>query len=349
VIRFQHLHAQFSADSDFEGTQKFHDHAVPRIGGLGVALAVGAALAIGFARDVLESEVIWLLLCAAPAFAVGVTEDLTKQVGVKARLAATMVSAALGYWLLGAQLTRVGIPAVDALLASVLPLAFVLTLVAVAGVANAINIIDGFNGLAAGTAAIMFAAFGFIAWEVGDSFLLHICIASTGALLGFAAWNWPKGHIFLGDGGAYLVGFLLAEVAVLLVVRNASVSPWFCLLVCMYPVTETVFSMYRRKVCKGWSPGAPDAQHLHSLIHRRLVRAISGVAVQGRALRARNAATAPYLWCLTGATAVPAVLFWQHPALLIASCLAFAVLYVVLYLLIVRFKTPRLLRRRVRA
>ncbi|MFN7130403.1 MAG: glycosyltransferase family 4 protein, partial [Brevundimonas sp.] len=114
--------------------------------------------------------------------------------------------------------------------------------------ANAVNIIDGFNGLAAATSMLMFAAFGYVAWALRDPFIVQVCLAMIGALAGFFVWNYPRGRIFLGDGGAYLVGFVLAEVAVLLVVRHPQVSPWFCFLVCAYPVTETLFSIYRRRL-----------------------------------------------------------------------------------------------------
>jgi UDP-N-acetylmuramyl pentapeptide phosphotransferase/UDP-N-acetylglucosamine-1-phosphate transferase len=61
-------------------------------------------------------------------------------------------------------------------------------------------------------------------------------------------WNYPRGKIFLGDGGAYLLGFWLAELSVLLVVRHPEVSPWFPMLLLVYPIFETLFSMYRSKV-----------------------------------------------------------------------------------------------------
>ena len=66
-------------------------------------------------------------------------------------------------------------------------------------------------------------------------------------MLGFFVWNFPAGLIFLGDGGAYFLGFYLAELAILLLHRNPEVSPMFPLLLCIYPVFETLFSIYRRK------------------------------------------------------------------------------------------------------
>src|SRR5258707_10042434 len=93
-----------------------------------------------------------------------------------------------------------------------------------------------------------------------------------GAGLEFMAWNYPKGKIFLGDGGAYLLGFWLAELAVLLVARNPDVSPWFPLLLLVYPIFETLFSIYRRCFLHGRSSGDADALHFHQLIYKRLAR-----------------------------------------------------------------------------
>src|SRR5258708_21336903 len=96
---------------------------------------------------------------------------------------------------------------------------------AVGGVANSINIIDGYNGLAAGHAVIVLAAMAWVSALVGDDFLFISTLAMIGALLGFLAWNYPEGKIFLGDGGAYLLGFWLAENSVLLAVLPPDGSP----------------------------------------------------------------------------------------------------------------------------
>lgn len=331
------------------GVQKFHTGVVPRVGGVALMAALAASVvwganAVGASADA-DDAVGWLV-AALPAFAAGLAEDITKRVGVLARLLATMAAAALGAWWLGAVLPRLDVPGVDALMAWT-PMAWAVTLVAVAGVANAVNIVDGFNGLAAGVSVLMFAAFGYVAWTLGDALILQVCLAMIGALMGFLVWNYPKGRIFLGDGGAYLTGFMLAEVAVLLVVRHPAVSPWFGLLVCAYPVTETLFSIYRKRILRGTSPGVPDGIHFHMLIYRRVVRWRAGADVTPPLQTARNAATSPYLWALAGLAIVPAVLWWRQPAVLAACFAAFVLLYVAAYRGIVRFRVPRGLRRRV--
>lgn len=343
IMRYGHLHAHLSSDSDFSGVQKFHRHAALRIGGLGIMVALlGCGVWLLWWRPEVGQPFLLLLLASLPAFAGGLVEDVTKRVGVLARLGLTMGAALLGFWLLNAALTRVGIPLVDDLLRyGVVALLF--TAVAVAGVANAINIIDGFNGLAGMVSVMILAALGYVAYVLGDHLLWNVCIASVGAILGFFVWNYPRGLIFMGDGGAYLIGFLIGEVSVLLVARHPEVSPWFPLLLVIYPVFETLFSIYRKKFLRGMSPGMPDGLHLHMLVFKRLVRWATGDCP--KALARRNAATSPYLWLLCSLSIIPALLFWRHSGLLIFFTLVFSVGYVWLYRSIVKFRSPRLIKR----
>jgi UDP-N-acetylmuramyl pentapeptide phosphotransferase/UDP-N-acetylglucosamine-1-phosphate transferase len=165
-------------------------------------------------------------LSAVPAFAGGFGEDVTKKIGVMARLMLTFASAVFASLLVGATLDRLDMPGLDTLLLwPVFAIAF--TAFAVGGIANSINIIDGYNGLAGGYAVIVLAALAWVAGQVGDPVVLTASLAMLGALLGFLVWNYPAGKIFMGDGGAYLLGFWLGELSVLLVVRNPDVSPWF--------------------------------------------------------------------------------------------------------------------------
>jgi UDP-N-acetylmuramyl pentapeptide phosphotransferase/UDP-N-acetylglucosamine-1-phosphate transferase len=345
VIRYDHLHARYSADHDLQGVQKFHAAPVPRIGGLGVFLAlVAAGIWLFLVRPDVGRLFLLLLVASLPAFLGGIIEDLTKRVGVLARLGLTMGASLLGFWLLNATLSRVDIPLVDDLLRYGV-VALVFTAVAVGGVANAINIIDGFNGLAGMVSIMILGALGYVCYVLGDHLLWNVCLASIGGISGFFVWNYPRGLIFLGDGGAYLVGFLIGEVSVLLVARHPEVSPWFPMLLVIYPVFETLFSVYRRKFIQGASPGMPDALHMHTLIYKRLVRWVLG-GVAARDLSARNSMTSPYLWLLCSLSVIPALLFWRSTPLLMLCTLGFAALYVWLYRRIVTFRSPRMLVRR---
>jgi UDP-N-acetylmuramyl pentapeptide phosphotransferase/UDP-N-acetylglucosamine-1-phosphate transferase len=159
-----------------------------------------------------------------------------------------------------------------------------------------------------------------------------------GAIGGFLLWNFPLAQIFLGDGGAYFIGFVMAELLILLIVRHPQVSAWY-VVVAIYPIFETLFSIYRRRFVRGRSAGLPDGIHLHTLIYRRVARGRNRFAnVRQRTLK--NSRASVYLWALSLLSIVPATFFWRSPYALCGAAIAFIVAYVWLYASIVRFKTP---------
>ncbi len=341
LIRYQHLHQKVSSDHDLSGPQKFHTQAVPRIGGIGIFLAL--VISAWAAHSTLSVERGFLLLqicmCALPAFAIGLIEDLTKKIGVKTRLIVTAVSAYMGIYFLNVLITKIQIPGVDWIL-SIGAIAIIFTVIAVTGLANAYNIIDGFNGLASMVAIISLLAIGYVAFKANDPVLASICLIMIGAISGFFIWNYPKGLIFLGDGGAYLIGYLIATLSILLVIRNQSVSPWFALLVNAYPIFETLFTIWRRKVHQGKNPSLPDGAHFHSLIYRRVIRWAEVYESKETSSHAKNAKTSPYLWLLSTLAAFPAIMWWQTTWILQSFTLLFCVSYVIAYKAVVKFKTP---------
>lgn len=340
LVRSARGRLHFFSDHDLDGPQKFHARPVPRVGGIAIMVGLIVASAVLMLRDAAAARLAWLLLLGStPMFVAGLAEDLTKNVSPRRRLIFTALSAALVVWLIGAPISRTDLPGLDTLVAYPLG-ALVVTVFVVAGVANSFNIIDGFNGLASMCATLILMCLVYVAFQVGDRVVASVALAAVGAVLGFFMWNYPAGLIFLGDGGAYLLGFLAAELAILLMHRNPSVSPMFPLLVCIYPVFETVFSIYRRWFIKESPPGMPDGIHLHSLIYRRLMRWAAGDR-SAKALTRRNSMTAPYLWILCMASLVPALLWWDSTLLLGACIVGFAFLYISLYWRIVRFRAPR--------
>ena len=340
IVRYEAVHLSWSFDPVEAGPQKFHATPTPRIGGLGLmaALLVSGAALLAAEQGGYSDLFGYLVFASLPAFLGGITEDVVKNVGVTTRLVLTMLSAALGVWLLGAVIPRLDVPGMDTLMTWT-PFAIAFTIFAVGGVANAVNIIDGYNGLAAGHAVIVLAAMAYVSSLVGDVFLLTASLAMTGALLGFLAWNYPKGKIFLGDGGAYLLGFWLAELSVLLVGRHPEVSPWFPMLLLVYPIFETIFSMYRRKVLRGVSPGQPDRLHMHQVIYMRLTRTALP-ASDPESITKLNNQVAPFGWLMTLCSAVPAIVFWKETRWLVAASAVFCLGYLLLYQQFVKPKGP---------
>jgi len=338
----------FAADAP----QRFHFGDIPRMGSLGLLTGWALALAAlpllqwghlaGNIDRVRLSLPLWLLVLL-PAVVGGVLEDMTQRMTVRWRLLLTLVSGLLAWLLLGVSVTHLGFGDLDAQWRTVPWLGVALAVLAVTGLPHAFNIIDGYNGLAGMVALVVCLALAHVSMQVGDRELAALAVALAAATAGFMVWNYPRGLIFAGDAGAYLWGLVIATISLLLVQRHPVVSPWFPLLLLIYPVWETVFSIYR-KLWRGVSPGMADALHLHQLIYRRLVRSVLHED-EAKNMLARNNRTAPYLWSFVALTVVPAVLFWRYTGVLMAFCLLFIICYVAAYLTLVRFKVPRMFRR----
>lgn len=340
IVLTQAWHGKHSLDKDVAGVQKFHKVPVPRIGGIAIFIGVlAAAVFLAYVAAPVEriksfDKLPMLLLAAMPAFLAGMLEDLTKKVSVTARLLATFSSALLACWLLQAYLPRLDMWGMDALLQAFPLAALAVTAVAVAGVANSINIIDGFHGVAGSAVVIMLAGMGFLAWRVDDVFLVGLALLGIGAAFGFLLVNYPTGRIFMGDGGAYFMGFWLAELAVLLVNRHPEISAWQVLAICSYPVIEVLYSIYRRKVIRKISPGAPDRLHLHTLIYRRVVCQL----VPSNETRPwiRNASVACVIATWNAGVVGSAVVFGDTSRAAVTVLVANVFLYVAVYARLVR-------------
>ena len=335
-----------------EVPQRFHLGQVPRLGGL----AMWAASTLGWCWMALSQHLnfadpirgdaamagpLWAV--ASITMAAGALEDLTQRLPARHRLIVTVAAAVLAVWLLDLTVPRLGLPGIDNWWALSPWFGIALAVLGVSGLPHAFNLIDGYNGLAGTVALVCCFALAYVALQVGDRQVAAAVLVLAGATAGFLVWNYPRGLIFAGDGGAYLWGVVIAIASVLLVLRHPQVSPWFPMLLLIYPVWETVFSIYR-KIMRGQSPGVADALHFHQLIYRRIVRQVFDDD-EARRMLMRNNRTSPYLWGFALLTVLPAALFWNQTPLLMLFIVIFIVSYVWAYTSIIRFKVPRWLRR----
>jgi len=258
IIYYSHKHQIFMDNHDSDKPQLFHDNATPRSGGIGII--------IGLLPFIFSIFGIKLLIPTILAFISGIFEDFHNSLSATTRLILQSAASIMAIWLLNAYVSYLG-------LGIYLPLwfAYIFTTFAIVGMMNAINIIDGFNGLASGVTLLILLSFGYISYSENNQELLKIILITIGAILGFIILNFPKGKIFLGDGGAYLLGFVVAIIGIFLSNKYDTVSPWYVLAVLIYPVWEVLFSIIRKLSLKK-SPLKPDSYHFHMLVFRVLAK-----------------------------------------------------------------------------
>lgn len=300
------------------GPQKIHEGAVPRIGGMAVMIGVFVSLVLF--RNVSISLFGLLFIAITPVFLAGIVEDFTGSVSARLRLLISLFSGCIFCWITGYQITSVGIDAFRFLLA--IPVfSFLMTSLAVGAMANGLNIVDGLNGLASTTAILMITSFGILSGQLGDFELQVICFSIVSVCLGFLIWNFPFGKIFLGDGGAYCLGALVAGIAVLLPERNDQISPFSSLLIIIYPFYELVRSTVRRIVVAGYQAFEADDEHLHSLIYRFISSRVLIAKPIQNSLASAVVLILPLLCCFW------AVMFANQRSLLVSGVFAFVLLY----------------------
>jgi UDP-N-acetylmuramyl pentapeptide phosphotransferase/UDP-N-acetylglucosamine-1-phosphate transferase len=329
IVLTKRLHGPATMDLS-HGIQKFHITPTPRIGGL--SIVIGLSVALLTLTPEIKKILGPILIAGMPAFLLGFAEDITKKISVLARLLATMASGLLAWWLTDYSLSRVDVWGLDWLLKYTI-MSVMFTSFAVGGVANAINIIDGFNGLASTMATLAFSGFGVIAWLVGDKDLAGVAIIFAACVWGFFWVNWPFGKLFLGDGGSYFVGFTLAWVAVLLIERNPSASPFAALLICIHPILEVLLSIFRRNL-KNKHPGHPDRLHFHSIIQQRYMRRWFGHLSSDLC----NSITGLSVGLMTLLPVLVAILVYESSLLSMLAIVFFSFLYLIIYVRMTRFK-----------
>lgn len=203
---------------------------------------------------------------------------------------------------------------------------------------NAFNMIDGVHGLASGLGVIALGTFAYIAHQNGDVVLVQLFSILAAVCIGFLFVNYPFGKLFLGDGGAYLIGFMVGWGAVLLVVRNPAVSPWAPLLICSYPVLEVMYSVFRRRA-RAHLPAHPDGLHLHSLLRSRVTRKLWKTQTPDT----QNALVSPAVWCFAFLCSLGSVSMQGNTYSLVLMVIAASIAYIGTYLAIIKF-ARRLLR-----
>ena len=258
VIYISHKYNYFIDCEKSNKPQKFHETPVPRAGGIGIMVAFGLLF--------LTTYGVKLFIPALLAFLSGIFEDFHNSLSAKTRLIMQSIAALSAIYFANAVVTYLG-------LGIELPhiVGIIFSMFAIVGMINAINIIDGFNGLASGVVILILISLAVVTYQHNNQELLTAIIVLLGATFGVFILVFPKGKIFLGDGGAYLLGFLVGVFGIILASNYKDISPWYILAIFIYPVWEVIFSIARKLYMKN-SPIKPDSYHMHMLVFRVLIK-----------------------------------------------------------------------------
>lgn len=261
VIRVERKYA-FFADSVAK-LHAVHTTPTPRVGGVGIFIAFMLTTLYFLPQN-------WpLVVGGAVIFAFGLYEDWDGDTKKEARLAAMAIGSFIAVYFGGyvaADTEFFVIPYWPAVL---------FTIFAIVGLSSAMNFVDGLNGLAGGIGIITLVFFTILSIVYGDQVMSILTLITIGSLMGFLFWNYPFGKIFLGDGGAYFLGFVLAMLSIMLADRHGEISLWYPVVALSYPIIETFVTIDRRikrKKKKGVPFFEAEKVHLHTLNYRRVTK-----------------------------------------------------------------------------
>ncbi len=253
---------------NFDGTdralgriQSVHKNSTPRLGGVALILAIISVELIfgGVFR-------IWFFWALSPIFLVGLVEDFHLETNPTFRLFIGAISSLLAIYLSNSWIKTIDVPIVDMILQISL-FGIVFTLFASVGMINAINLIDGIHGLAAAMTVLISLGIFLIASSVGEEGIAAMGALVAAGSLGLFFVSFPYGRIFMGDAGAYTLGFIIAWQMIVLLDRHPELSAWSLLAVVFWPVMDTLFSIFRR-MRRGKPTNKPDLLHFHQLVMR---------------------------------------------------------------------------------
>jgi UDP-GlcNAc:undecaprenyl-phosphate/decaprenyl-phosphate GlcNAc-1-phosphate transferase len=241
--------------------RKRHDKAISRLGGLPifVTLSLGMAYAMIFMGGKVDS-LFPIFLCNALMFSVGFLDDL-KPVGAKVKLVG-QVGVACVMYALGNSIEKLSNP-LGAGGIQLGWLSLVVTILWLIAVPNIINLIDGMDGLATGFGLFLCMTLAVVGHFGARPDVVMMAAIMAGALAGFLFFNFPPAKIFLGDGGAYMIGFFVASVSLESSHKGYVVGSLLVVIVALgVPILDTLFAIIRRAV-RGVPVFRADAEHIH--------------------------------------------------------------------------------------
>ncbi|OEH92181.1 glycosyltransferase family 4 protein [Bacillus solimangrovi] len=267
---------------DKPNQRKVHQRIMPRLGGLAIYLSTmaGLLIAMPMLNDVQNSVSIWPILIGATIIIItGVLDDMY-ELSPKVKLTGQIMAAVIVI-LGGVKVEFINLPFGGELNLGLM--AVPLTFFWIIGITNAINLIDGLDGLAAGVSSIVLLTISTMAVLMGNTFVIIIGLILLASTVGFLFYNFHPAKIFMGDTGALFLGFMISVISILGFKNITVFSLLLPAIILGVPISDTLFAIIRRIVQK--KPlSAPDKSHLHHCLlrlgfsHRKTVLIIYGMS-----------------------------------------------------------------------
>lgn len=264
---------------DHPDERKVHTNIMPRLGGLAIFIATTIGLFI-FTNPTFF-PMYWMLLGSLVIVATGILDDI-KPLSAKAKLLA-QISAAMIVVYGGIRIEFINIPLTDEVLYFG-QWSWLISIIWIVGITNALNLIDGLDGLAAGVSSIALGTIFIMSLMMGNITVATISLILLGSTIGFLFFNFYPAKIFMGDSGSLYLGFFLAALSILGFKNITVISYVFPILILGVPIFDTFFAIIRR-YRSGKSITAPDKKHLHHCLialgfsHRKTVLIIYGITM----------------------------------------------------------------------
>ncbi|MFB5266750.1 glycosyltransferase family 4 protein [Paenibacillus enshidis] len=274
---------------DVPNARKVHTRIMPRLGGLGIFLAfvLTTLVLLPFIPEgVLTSRdinfITAFLIGGTMIVTIGALDDRF-DLNAKLKFLVQIAIACIVVFGFNIRVDFVDIPFMDAYSSLETWISVPLTILWIVGVTNAINLIDGLDGLAAGVSGIAIGTIFVMSMLMGNVPVALLCLVLLGSIIGFLFFNFHPAKIFMGDTGSLFLGFCLAMLSLLGYKQIAVVSFITPLIIIGVPLSDTFFAIVRRKLQK--KPiFSPDKGHLHHCLrelgfsHRQTVLIIYGIA-----------------------------------------------------------------------
>ncbi len=255
---------------DIPNERKVHVTPLPRWGGLaiyaGFTVAIGLALLLAKYTGInIQSKMIWGIFIGSTLLVIVGALDDVKSMRATTKLFFQIIAALIVFY------SGTGIHFISNPFNGIISLglfALPLTLFWLVGVTNAMNLIDGLDGLAAGVTAISAIALFAVAMRTHQIGAAILMLAMVGAAIGFLRYNFFPASIFLGDSGSMLLGFILASSSIVGVLKTTLVVALFVPIIILgVPIFDTLFAIVRR-LSEGKHPFEADNKHIHHMLLR---------------------------------------------------------------------------------